>query len=455
MTLSVVEPPPAPTTGTRYTFPLDYPVTLYTSSAETLTSFTATAIQLNLTCETVTTTHQEEKGLKECHLILSVSLGQYQQILDQSLFHLKPEVRGPLHKTDFLPGLPILLELGYQPTFLAIADNVEQPLHDHPDKDSTPFITEILTLLVTQLENRTESEDHVGDRLKALLGEPFDTSNQPTAATETDLPSDHCAIPTIPPWRQTDSWLCRSVQQRQAGQTVGYATLWTYTTPEHADPVIESGTATLDAIAELLQKTTDAVKAEVGQQLPQVKQSLSYFSDELIAALEQVDWDTVLATTAKTAEVFHQPVSAIVKQFFDEDDWAYVQLDDASTLQLAFQGEAGRWTCLAQNDDDAEQVVFYSICPLTVAEDKYGAIAELLMRANDGLIIGNFELNFTTGEIRYKTSLDVEGDCLTPALMKSLVYINVQTLDTYLPAIINVLQGIQTPAEAIDAIETS
>lgn len=43
-------------------------------------------------------------------------------------------------------------------------------------------------------------------------------------------------------------------------------------------------------------------------------------------------------------------------------------------------------------------------------ENKRLAVAEILTRANLGMIIGNLELAFVDREIRYKTSIDVEGD---------------------------------------------
>ena len=72
--------------------------------------------------------------------------------------------------------------------------------------------------------------------------------------------------------------------------------------------------------------------------------------------------------------------------------------------------------------------------------ERMAAVAEFITRANYGLIIGNFELDFSDGEIRYKTSLDVEGDRLSQALIKQLVYTNVLTMDQYLPGILAVLE---------------
>ncbi len=69
------------------------------------------------------------------------------------------------------------------------------------------------------------------------------------------------------------------------------------------------------------------------------------------------------------------------------------------------------------------------------------------------MIIGNFELDFTDGEIRYKTSIDVEGDRLTSALIRQLVYANVTMMDEYLPGIKAVVEGELSPEDAIAKIE--
>jgi hypothetical protein len=82
------------------------------------------------------------------------------------------------------------------------------------------------------------------------------------------------------------------------------------------------------------------------------------------------------------------------------------------------------------------------------------AIAEFLTRANSGTIIGNFELDFTNGEIRYKTSIDVQGDSLSSELIKQLVYVNVTMMDEYLPGIMSVIYGEVEPKDASAQIES-
>ena len=62
-------------------------------------------------------------------------------------------------------------------------------------------------------------------------------------------------------------------------------------------------------------------------------------------------------------------------------------------------------------------------------------------------------MDFSDGEVRYKTSIDVEGGELTFKMWKSLVYANVLTMDRYFPGIMSVVYGGTSPEEAITEIE--
>jgi hypothetical protein len=139
--------------------------------------------------------------------------------------------------------------------------------------------------------------------------------------------------------------------------------------------------------------------------------------------------------------------------FFEDDDWNFQWVDGTSVLTMGFTGRSGKWMCFAQAREEQHQFVYYSVCPLNVPRDRLAAAAEFVTRANYGMIIGNFELDYTDGEIRYKTSIDVEGDSLSAPLVKQLVYANVLIMDRYLPGLMRVIYGDSTPLEEIERIE--
>lgn len=142
-----------------------------------------------------------------------------------------------------------------------------------------------------------------------------------------------------------------------------------------------------------------------------------------------------------------------VIQFLKEDDWKFRQLEGKTVLTMGFKGKTGSWTCYARVIEDQERFIFYSTMESNVPLDKRPAIAEYLTRANYGLRIGNFEMDFSDGEVRYKTSIDVEGGELTFKMWKSLVYTNVLTMDKYFPGIMSVVYGGTSPEEAITEVE--
>ena len=76
-----------------------------------------------------------------------------------------------------------------------------------------------------------------------------------------------------------------------------------------------------------------------------------------------------------------------------------------------------------------------------------------MARINYGLNIGNFELDMNDGEIRYKTSIDVEGGELSTRMVETLIAVNISTTDRYFSAFTDVLYAGMSPLEAVGRIE--
>lgn len=232
------------------------------------------------------------------------------------------------------------------------------------------------------------------------------------------IPDDFTDILT-PEHLQSDSWLALCVYQDVDGERVGYDTFWQRANLTELTQAFQMGAQALETLFHVVQEGLEGALSEAEEG------KLTQFMRQL------EEW---------TEEEENTSVESVVREFFDEDDWEFIQIEPG-LLQLAFQGENGRWRCYARIHEQEKQFIFYSICPLVVAEEDRMLMAEFLTKANYGMILGNFELDFTDGEIRYKTSIDVEGDRLTLALVRSLVYANVTIMDRYLLGIVAVLEG--------------
>lgn len=126
----------------------------------------------------------------------------------------------------------------------------------------------------------------------------------------------------------------------------------------------------------------------------------------------------------------------------------------ADMVQLAVPGPSGTpYLLLAQELEAQQQVLVYAVHERKVPEHRRQAVAEFVARANYGLPIGNLELDFSDGELRFKTSVDVEGGKLTRKMVENLVVINLQTMDRYAAGAMRVAYDNARPGDAIAAVE--
>lgn len=144
------------------------------------------------------------------------------------------------------------------------------------------------------------------------------------------------------------------------------------------------------------------------------------------------------------------PIRSALQGFFDASGWPVDAVEHPRpTLQSEFEGEDDTWMCYALALEDADQALFYSVYPEAVPQDRRGAVAETITRINFDLPIGNFELGLDTGELRMKTSIDVDGDEISVPLVRNLVTANVVVMNRYLPALRSVAFDHVAPGDAL------
>lgn len=139
--------------------------------------------------------------------------------------------------------------------------------------------------------------------------------------------------------------------------------------------------------------------------------------------------------------------------FMEEGEWKYEIIEGQTLLRFEFKGSAGRVLCYADVDEDKGWLVFYSYLPVNATADKMSEMAEFVARANRGMRIGNFELDYDDGEIRYKTSIDIEGGELTSTMVDNLLRANLSTMFRYFPGMMRLIFGDRPARDLIEEIE--
>jgi hypothetical protein len=147
--------------------------------------------------------------------------------------------------------------------------------------------------------------------------------------------------------------------------------------------------------------------------------------------------------------------------FFAEDDWPVTLMGQETAASVTVRGENGYWDCVAQAVEEDRLFLCYSVSPFEPPRETCARMEEFVARANYGTLLGNFELDVTGGDLRYKTSLSVRHipddalreDGLLQCLIRQAVYANVAMMDRYLPGIRAVLLDGVSPGEAIAQVE--
>ena len=148
-----------------------------------------------------------------------------------------------------------------------------------------------------------------------------------------------------------------------------------------------------------------------------------------------------------------RPILEVAARYFADDSWPAEPVEEAPAFRIPFGGSDEDWTCLAIAREEARQFVFYSALEGLVPQESRPMVQEYLTRANWGMAIGNWEMDPNTGEVRYKTSIDVGDDDLTVELVKRLVHANIRMVERYLPGLRDVIAGQLVPAAAVQRAE--
>ena len=108
---------------------------------------------------------------------------------------------------------------------------------------------------------------------------------------------------------------------------------------------------------------------------------------------------------------------------------------------------------LSKQDDSI--LIVYVRLPARVPQAKRLDIAEYITRANYGLMISNFELDFGDGDCRCKGSIDYSGGVLTRGMIEQLIGKTAYTMNRYFPGMMRVIYGNVDAKSAIAEIEPS
>ena len=140
-------------------------------------------------------------------------------------------------------------------------------------------------------------------------------------------------------------------------------------------------------------------------------------------------------------------------QHLDEHQIKYFTSADHQSICADFRGEVGMYRIVATVDPEDGLFQVFGHSPVRVPEGCRPAIAETLARANYGLKVGKFEMDFDEGDLRFQAAQILIDEQLEDETIRRLIGTAMAMLNSYLPAVLSVIYGNELPKDAVRCVE--
>jgi len=116
----------------------------------------------------------------------------------------------------------------------------------------------------------------------------------------------------------------------------------------------------------------------------------------------------------------------------------FSQLDD-ETLAGTMVCGSRQWNAYLATDERRRVITLFSCCPEKVPQERRNEAARFMAKVNWGLMLGHFTMDFSDGEVRFKTSIPIGQGMLDQAAFARVLNSNFSTFDHYLPELYRII----------------
>lgn len=143
----------------------------------------------------------------------------------------------------------------------------------------------------------------------------------------------------------------------------------------------------------------------------------------------------------------------LIKEFFADNHWKYDYLPEKQT----FVSNVDLDNCVGVLRififvRETEYLV-YAILGNHVNKDSYMRVSEFLHRANYGLPDGNFEFDYSNGEVRYKTYMNFKDGNISRDIIDDTVYVPIAMFERYGESLFKAIFGNEDIEQLVNAAE--
>ncbi len=133
---------------------------------------------------------------------------------------------------------------------------------------------------------------------------------------------------------------------------------------------------------------------------------------------------------------------AAVKAVFSDEGWEFREIPGRAVIQASFEAHHTRVDLHVQAFPELNAVSVVSESPLTTTDAaQRERLAELVLRTNQGLTVGNFEMDWDTGRVMFRAANLFSSEQPDPEIVRGLVHTTILEMDRISPLTVLILQA--------------
>ncbi len=149
-------------------------------------------------------------------------------------------------------------------------------------------------------------------------------------------------------------------------------------------------------------------------------------------------------------------IANAVKRFLTADDWHFSFEEERGIFKfgLGLKGKLKKLHYIVDIKED--EYLVYAISPLGADENDANMmmnLAEFICRANYGLKMGNFEMDYDDGEVRFKVHVLCKGVTPTAEMIKRSIYCPATMFNHYGSGIVDIIFNDTSGKAAVEKCE--
>ncbi len=137
----------------------------------------------------------------------------------------------------------------------------------------------------------------------------------------------------------------------------------------------------------------------------------------------------------------------------DDNGFRYLPMPSEEMVAMHIGTDEGVYQLFARVGGDEDLFQIIGQIPVRVPPGCRPDVAETITRANYGLMVGRFEMDYDQGTIQFQAATLLDGEPLPGDLICRLICTVVAMLNRYLPAIMGVIYANEAPKDAIGRAE--